>query len=285
MCILSPMSWYQLSFPVRRPEAHALTEQLEGAGALAVTLEDLGDEPLFEPPPGHTPLWERMRLSALFETRAQAEEAARRAGVPSYHIALIEDKDWQAACRQDFPSLRFGRLEICPSWQTPDPRAVTVLLDPGLAFGTGAHPTTALCLAWIEQQDLEGKVLIDYGCGSGILAIAAAKLGAEAWAVDIDPQALEATARNAERNAVSIHTCPPQALPPIRAHALVANILAGPLMELAPAFAGHLLPGGGLALSGILAEQAGRVAAAYRPWFSLETALQGGWARLSGTRL
>ncbi len=286
MCILSAMPWYQLSFPADRPRAPALTESLEEAGALSVTLEDLEDQPLFEPPPGEAPLWERLRLSALFETREKAEQAASRLGVPNYHIDVIGDKDWQAVCRQSFPPLRFGRIEICPSWHTPDPGAVSILLDPGLAFGTGTHPTTALCLSWLEAQALQGKVLIDYGCGSGILGIAAARLGAEVWAVDIDPQALEAAATNAERNAVRLRTCLPWDLPPLRTHFLVANILANPLVELAPTLACHLLPQGRIALSGILAEQVREVGEAYRPFFAMEApAFRDEWARLSGTRL
>jgi len=264
-------------------------------GALSVTLEDAADDPVLEPAPGATPLWPTVIVKALFDAATSGEvlSAALAAALPQSpapRFALLADKAWEREWLKDFRPMRFGRrLWVCPGdMPAGAPDAVRIELDPGLAFGTGTHPTTALCLEWLDAQPLAGANVIDYGCGSGILAIAAAKLGAAAVrAIDIDPQALLATHENAGRNSVAarlVITGEP-ALEARCADVLVANILAGPLTELAAGFAGALRSGGRLALSGLLVEQAETVTAAYRPWFDIGTAAtREGWALLAGRR-
>lgn len=293
------MPWLQLTLVTDRERAPLLEAALENAGALAVTLADAGDEPQLEPPLGTTPLWGEVLVTALFEpdpaSRQTAEALATRledlhTGPPRWEE--IADQAWEHTWRDDFAPTRFGdRLWVCPRGQHPPdepPGAVLVELDPGLAFGTGHHPTTALCLRWLDGTPLAGARLIDYGCGSGILAIAALKLGAAtALAVDHDPQALEATRANAAENGVAAHlrVLSPQELPDEPADCLVANILAGPLLELAPRLAALVRPGGRLALSGLLADQAQTVAAAYAPWFDLEPPIVAeDWILLCGRR-
>jgi ribosomal protein L11 methyltransferase len=203
---------------------------------------------------------------------------------------MLADQAWERVWLEDFRPMRFGRrLWVCPGGlPAGDADAIRIELDPGLAFGTGTHPTTALCLEWLDGQDLAGCSVVDYGCGSGILAVAAAKLGAaHVVAMDIDPQALIATRENALRNRVAgtLTVTGEPALAPRSADVLLANILAGPLVELAPRFAEALVPGGRLALSGLLPEQADAVTAAYRPWFHIETTTtRDGWVLLSARR-
>jgi ribosomal protein L11 methyltransferase len=291
------MAWLQIRLQISPDHAPLLADLLSEAGALAVSLEDDADEPLYEPSPGSLRLWARTRLSGLFPEDADAQRIikALRAelgedAVCCYQTNTLHDRDWQRECQDQFRARKFGnQLWVCPSWETPpDPDAIHVMLDPGLAFGTGAHPTTALCLEWLAQAKLAGATVIDYGCGSGILAIAAARLGAETvWAVDIDPQALQATAENARINAVehTIYPVPPESLPPVQADGLLANILARPLIDLAPVLAGRVRNGGWLVLSGILAEQTGEVSAVYAPWFEMEApVVTEGWVRLQGIR-
>lgn len=266
-------------------------------GALSVTLQDAADQPLFEPPPGATPLWSQVRVTALFEAGADVSriEAAltNRFGadcVERLQIESLDDRDWVRAWMDGYAPMRFGeKLWIVPTgFEAPDPEGVNLLLDPGLAFGTGTHPTTALCLEWLDAHPPVDQVVIDYGCGSGILGIAALKLGArEVWAVDNDPQALTATQDNAERNGVAgrVKTCLPQHFPGVQADLLLANILANPLIELAPRFAGFVRPGAGLVLSGILAEQAESVRVAYTAAFTMHPPVQReDWVRLVGVR-
>ena len=293
------MPWLQITLATDREHATLLEAALENIGALAVTLGDAGDEPQLEPPPGATPLWGQVLVTALFEP----DEASRQdvealvASLAGHLVAppryeRIADQAWEHTWRDDFAPTRFGeRLWVCPRGERPPverPDQVIVALDPGLAFGTGHHATTALCLKWLDGAALNGARLIDYGCGSGILAIAALKLGAAAaLAVDHDPQALEATRANAAENGVAGHlrVLSPQELPDERADCLVANILAGPLLELAPHLAALVRPGGRLALSGLLADQAQTVAAAYAPWFQLEPPVVAEeWILLSGRR-
>lgn len=291
------MAWLQLVFDSDRERAPELEDALLELGALSVTLQDNADEPVLEPGVGETPLWSETRLLALFDegTDPDAVIAALREqlpALPNWRAERVEDQAWERAWMDDFQPQRFGaRLWVCPSWcEPPDPDGVILALDPGLAFGTGTHPTTALCLEWLDGQPLAGATVVDYGCGSGILAIAALLLGAErAVAVDNDPQALIATRDNAERNGIAperLVTCLPDALPAgTVAEVVVANILAGPLQELAPTLAGLCAPGGRLALSGILAEQAEAVAAAYRTRFALaEPATRAEWVRLDGLK-
>lgn len=294
------MPWIQLKIDTDADSVERLSELLGEAGALSVTWEDAADQPLFEPPPGATPLWHATRVVGLFDAGADLPtvveqlEAALEYPLHGWRASPLEDKDWERAWMDNFHPMRFGeRLWICPSWcEPPAPEAVNILLDPGLAFGTGTHPTTSLCLTWLDSQRLSGCTVIDYGCGSGILAIAAALLGAErVFAIDNDPQALLATRDNAERNHVDarIHACLPDALDDALAGAqadvLVANILAGPLIALAPRFASLTRPTGSLALSGILNEQADAVASAYAADFTLHAPQQlEDWTRLDGRR-
>lgn len=295
------MPWLELTFTVGRDQASLLEAALETAGALAVTLGDAGDDPLLEPPPGATPLWDAVRVTALFEhdpaSRVRAEALSRGLA----HLSLLPpelhtlaDQPWERAWMDAFQPTRFGRrLWVCPVGQpAPDPEGVVVSLDPGLAFGTGSHPTTALCLGWLDGAELAGRTLLDYGCGSGILAIAALKLGAaRVLAVDHDPQAIDATGENARANGVAsgLWVGLPEDLAdptlPATTDLVVANILAGPLVELAPVLLARLAPGGALALSGVLADQVDAVRAAYADSVDLdETRLREDWALITGTR-
>ena len=264
-------------------------------GAVSLTLEDAADDPVLEPAPGETPLWPTVVVKAVFGAGADADVLTARLAealpdAPAPRFETLPDKPWEREWLKDFKPMRFGRrLWVCPGGLPAGaPDAIRIELDPGLAFGTGTHPTTALCLEWLDAQDLAGRAAVDYGCGSGILAIAAAKLGAApVLAMDIDPQALIATHENAERNRVANRiavTGDPQ-LAAGSADVLLANILAGPLVELAPRFAQAIRPGGRLALSGLLLEQADAVTSAYRPWFDIATtATRDGWALLAGRR-
>ncbi len=295
------MTWLQISVELPGEDPQRLAASLEAAGALAVTFESGDRDALYEPPPGETPLWARTRVVGLFagDTQVAAVRGAltRSLGRPGLEVrvAPLPDQDWERAWLCDFHPMRFGaRLWVCPGGAcAPDPGAVTVSLDPGLAFGTGTHPSTALCLEWLDGADLSGRAFVDYGCGSGILAIAAAKLGAApVWAVDHDPQALQATEANAVRNGVSAKVrvyAPADREPAGPAHGavrvLVANILAGPLEALAGRFADHLAPGGTVVLAGILAEQAHGVMRAYEHWFTMEhRRSREEWALLVGCR-
>jgi ribosomal protein L11 methyltransferase len=285
------MSWIELKLALDNLDAERVEEALLAAGAVSVTLEDAGDEPLYEPDPES--LWSHTRLTGLFP--ADADMDAARAvllatlaipQLPVHRIEPLEDRDWSREWLKDFKPMRFGkRLWICPTAFTPpDPAGVNLILDPGLAFGTGTHPTTALCLEWLDSAELAGLEAVDYGCGSGILAIAAARLGAKTvWAVDNDPQALTASRDNAERNGVAaaLHISLPEALPALKAQLLLANILARPLLERAPRFSRMLAPGATAVLSGILVNQERDIQRAYAPWFeSIETVRREDWLRL-----
>ncbi|WP_313315895.1 50S ribosomal protein L11 methyltransferase [Stutzerimonas nitrititolerans] len=291
------MPWLQLRLAIAPEQASTLEDALLGVGAVSVTFMDAEDQPIFEPDLGTTPLWSKTHLLALFE--ADVDESNLLAHLqllaggelPDYQLEHIEDQDWERSWMDNFQPMRFGRrLWIVPSWHAaPEPDAVNLLLDPGLAFGTGTHPTTALCLEWLDEQDLRGQQVIDFGCGSGILAIAALLLGAEqAIGTDIDPQALEASRDNAGRNGIEPARFPlylPEQLPVAQADIVVANILAGPLVALAPQITALVKPGGRLALSGVLAEQAEEVRATYCDTFDLDpTAEKDGWVRISGMR-
>jgi len=294
--------WTQLTLSAGDADPQALADVFDALGALSVTLQDAADQPLFEPPPGATPLWSQVRVTALFEagadlTRIRARLAERFGAACAERLQAepLDDRDWVRAWMDGYAPMRFGeRLWIVPTgFAAPDPDGVNLLLDPGLAFGTGTHPTTALCLEWLDAHPPLDRCVIDYGCGSGILGIAALKLGARTvWAVDNDPQALTATRDNAERNGVAdrVRTCLPGQLPErvpgLQADLLLANILANPLIELAPRFAALVRPGGNLVLSGILAGQAEDVAAAYRAAFTLEPPAQReDWVRLDGRKI
>ncbi|MBK1718063.1 50S ribosomal protein L11 methyltransferase [Thiocystis violacea] len=292
------MSWLQLSFDVPRDQAETHSLHLELAGALSVTLGDAGDEPQLEPGPGETPLWSEVTLTALFESdpasaaliERLALDLTNRLGVrPRIH--RIEDRVWERVWLDTFKPTRFGqRLWVCPHGQPPgDPDGIVVALDPGLAFGTGHHATTAMCLEWLDGTALAGKTLLDFGCGSGILAIAALKLGAaRAIAVDHDPQALEASHANALANGVldRLDILASADFTDTRVDGVLANILAGPLIALAPRLSGMLVPGGDLVLSGVLAEQVDAVSAAYADRIQLDPPrLRDDWALIGGRRM
>ncbi len=267
--------WVQLTLEAVRHTPEQLEDALLAAGAVAVTLQDAGDQPILEPAPDQTPLWSHTRVTGLFDAQTDVAVVKQalchtlsEAVLPECRLESLEERDWVRAWLDDFHAMRFGRrLWVCPKNQPPPhPEAVNLFLDPGLAFGTGTHPTTALCLNWLDGQNLDGQSLLDYGCGSGILAIAAARLGATSvWAVDIDPQALLATIDNAAANGVGerIHSGHPADLPTQTFDVVVANILAGTLIGLADALIEQLRPGGRLALAGILADQESLVKAAF----------------------
>ncbi|WP_353387269.1 50S ribosomal protein L11 methyltransferase [Halopseudomonas sabulinigri] len=291
------MSWLQLRLAITPEQAESLEDKLLELGAVSVTFMDAEDQPIFEPDLGTTPLWSNTHLLALFEADTDGSALLQhlqllwQGELPQHELEQIEDQDWERSWMDNFHPMRFGqRLWIVPSWHAaPEPEAVNLLLDPGLAFGTGTHPTTALCLEWLDGQQLEGKRVIDFGCGSGILAIAALLLGAtHAVGTDIDVQALEASRDNAQRNRIDDQRFDlylPENMPQQPAEVVVANILAGPLVSLAPQLANLVLPGGLIALSGILAEQTEDILEAYKKYFELDpVANQDGWIRVSGRR-
>ena len=299
------MPWLRLEMRVEAPFVDAFSDALLELGAQSVTIEDARADTPDEIPcygePGFdaATTWRDSRLSAIVDLHSDArtlvESAASTAGlgaVPDYDVTPLEDDDWVRRTQSQFGPLRVGeRLWIVPTWSTaPTGRdAVVVRLDPGLAFGTGSHPTTRLVLAWLEgalAAKASAQRVLDYGCGSGILALAAAKLGAsEVIAVDFDSRALATCTENARANQVSIQVMPPERLPPGRYDLVVANILARPLIELAPIFAAHTISGARIALSGVLAEQAAHVIACYEPDFELRVeAIAEDWMLLVGER-
>lgn len=272
-----------------------MCERLEAAGAVSVTLEDAGDDPQLEPAPGTTPLWPRIRVRALFEHRVDPEgmRAMLREAptVTNLRVREIADRDWIAASREDIVPIEVGPLWIGPHWTVSPPDRTVIRLEPGLAFGSGRHPTTRLCLERLGESPPVGIDVVDFGCGSGILAIAAAALGARrVFAIDIDPQALHATAENARLNKVEdrVSIVAAEAIADARfepASLVVANILARTLVELAPVMSTHATTGGGLMLSGILESQADEVIDAYRSTFVCDVGgTSDGWVRLDGTR-
>ncbi|MBT3147072.1 50S ribosomal protein L11 methyltransferase [Neptunomonas phycophila] len=296
------MPWLQIKLEINPDSAERYEDILLEAGCAAVTYQDSEDQPIFEPDLGTTPLWQRTTISGLFDTdydMAATEAFIREAhstifknsDFPTFSAEILEDKDWEREWMKNYHPMQFGqRLWICPSWrEAPDPNAVNLMLDPGLAFGTGTHPTTALCLEWLDAQTLEGKKVTDYGCGSGILGIAALLLGADhVIAVDIDIQAIQATRDNLGRNKLSddrLDAYLPESAPQAATDVLVANILAGPLVELAPTLAERVKPGGLLALSGLLMHQADEIIQAYSPWFDLDpVAEREEWIRVTGVK-
>ncbi len=291
------MPWLQVRLAITPEQAETYEDALLGVGAVSVTFMDAEDQPIFEPDLGTTPLWSNTHLLALFEADTDPANLVAHlqlltgGELPAHEIEHIEDQDWERSWMDNFQPMRFGqRLWIVPSWHAaPQPEAVNLLLDPGLAFGTGTHPTTALCLEWLDGQDLNDCTVIDFGCGSGILAIAALLLGApQAIGTDIDPQALEASRDNTGRNGIDPARFPvylPADMPQQPAEVVVANILAGPLVSLAPQITALVKAGGRLALSGFLAEQAEEVRTAYADTFDLDpTAIKDGWVRISGVK-
>ena len=294
------MAWQRVDLVVDGAQAEALADALEEAGAVATEISDASagtpsEHAIFGEPGGEGAMWPRARVRALFGIDAHVSDtldaALAATGIHSLSGASIdrlEDADWVAATQRQFAPIQAGeRLWIVPTWhEAPEPGAINIVLDPGAAFGTGSHPTTRLCLAWLERSVSTGASVLDYGCGSGILAIAALKLGAaRAVATDIDPLALGAARYNSRRNAVTLEVMDAQDTVPGAFTITVANILANPLRMLAPILASHTLPGGLMALSGILEDQASDVALAYAPWAALEVAArEAGWVLLAGVR-
>lgn len=292
------MPWIQIKINSTGENAETLSDALMEVGAVSVTFQDTHDNPVYEPLPGETLLWGDTDVIGLFDAETEMSDVVAElsqhpllGSAFRHKIEQIEDKDWEREWMDNFHPMRFGeRLWICPSWRdVPDPDAVNVMLDPGLAFGTGTHPTTSMCLTWLDGLDLQGKTVIDFGCGSGILAIAALKLGAaQAIGIDIDPQAIQASRDNAERNGVSELLAlylPNQQPENLQADVVVANILAGPLRELAPLISVLPKAGGHLGLSGVLASQAESVCEAYAERFELDAvAEKEEWCRITGVR-
>ena len=295
------MAWRQFVMNLDTLDPAIVEDIFVQLGACAVTLTNAGDDPVLEPGPGETPLWTDTKITGLFSSDADLEEfqAALLArldlsGLPAHCIEELADRVWEREWLKDFIAMRFGqKLWVCPSGsQVTQKDAVVVHLDPGLAFGTGTHATTALCLEWLDGLPTAGKTLLDYGCGSGILAIAALKLGCRnATAMDIDPQAITATRQNAAANEVAEHLQILGAAEDIRGvfDIVVANILAKPLVRIAESITLTLAGRGMLALSGVLCEQADDVMAAYEPWIEFDEPVfreQDGqsWSRLTGQR-
>lgn len=293
------MPWQQLKVRTAEAGAALIEEVLSALGAVSVTLQDGEDQPVFQIDPGTTPIWNNTEVVGLFEFDAPMDiivtalrmEAGLSAS-DSITIEEVADADWERVCMQDFKPMRFGqRVWICPSWDVPPVTdAVNIMLDPGLAFGTGTHPTTALCLEWLDRQDVQGKIVIDYGCGSGILAIAATLLGADrVIAIDNDPQAILASESNREMNHIDAQTMTVH-LPGVAGHPqadiLVANILSGPLEELTPVLASLVKPGGKLILSGVLSQQTQSLMDSYQKFFKMLVPVnREEWVLVEGIRL
>lgn len=299
------MAWIQLKVEVLPDQIEVIEDSMLLEGAQAVTLQDGADQPILEPELGTMPVWDKTIVIGLFDAEINGDvlianmknlfsfdPAMQGKAFPEHKLELVEDKDWERAWMDNFHAMPFGdRLWVCPSWKEPEDRnAVNLMLDPGLAFGTGTHPTTAHCLRFLDKQVKGDELIIDYGCGSGILGIAALLLGSERMlGVDNDPQALIATRQNAERNGISADQYDvvlPENTHKIEADIMVANILAGPLISLAENIAKLTKSGGKLALSGLLSHQADEVRAAYEPWFNMDGMEQlDDWIILTGTKL
>lgn len=289
--------WYEAVFTVPAPQVERAESALYGLGALSVTLQDAADQPLLEPAPGESPLWDFSIVTGLFSQHENPDallrglQAALSGLAAGVQIIRVENRPWERAWMEHYRPMHFGgRLSVFPSHIPPDdPGRVNIILDPGLAFGTGTHPTTALCLRWLDEQELTGKVCVDYGCGSGILAVAALKLGAGCvYAVDIDPQALTATKDNAQRNGVTsgLHVLAPEKLASMQADIVLANILSNTIIRLAETLAALVSPGGVLVLSGILREQSEEVRTAFARAFNFELRNEAeDWVLLAGRKL
>ena len=293
------MPYIALRFDTAASTADGWADALLEAGALSVDVADAragtqDETEVYGEPDVPSAIWPLTRLTALFGADADVVGALSRAGTllarapPEYFLEAVADSDWVRATQAQFGPLRVGeRLWIVPSWSKPeDAAAINLRIDPGLAFGTGSHATTRLCLRWLEANLAQGATLLDYGCGSGILAIAAARLGAgTVCGVDVDAQALAASAANARDNAVDARFVPPEALPAETFDVVVANILANPLLLLAPLLAARVRSGGNIVLSGILEAQAALVAEAYARWFKIVPwGSEDGWVALTGSR-
>ena len=291
------MSWKQISFEVKKSETDFISEVLIGLGSLSITYSDAQDDAIYEPPVGQTPLWDSVKVNALFSSEVN-QKSIETSILKICNIVVIEtleleDRVWEDECKKDFPSMRFGkRLWVCPSWDTDTKfsnDSLVINMDPGLAFGTGTHQTTSLCLEYLDSNPPENLQVIDFGCGTGVLAIAAAKLGAKSVvAIDNDPQAVvsskENVAKNNYENIIStIHSIDQKE--GIECDLLIANILANPLIELEPLFSDLVYSNGMLLLSGILKEQVDRVVNCYSVNFSnIKVLNKDGWFRISAKR-
>ncbi|WP_293936039.1 50S ribosomal protein L11 methyltransferase [Iodobacter sp.] len=294
------MAWQELRITTESIHAERFSDALFDLGALSVSIEDAAagtdaEKPIFgEPGEPVDQLWEQSVVLALFDEDIDtalivaAASNTLKLSAPSFDVVRVEEQDWVRLTQSQFNPIPISnRLWITPTWhECPDAGAISIQLDPGLAFGTGSHPTTRLCLKWLDSNLAGGETLLDYGCGSGILAIAGIKLGAaSAVGVDIDPQAMTASRQNAEQNAVEVQFYLPDAEPTASYDVVIANILTNPLKALAPMLAAKVKLGGRIALSGILAEQADDVIAIYSQWFAMNTPqIEDGWVCLSGTR-
>lgn len=293
------MAWHQISVITSEDTAPKVADYFSDLGAVSVTYMDAEDEPVYEPAIGETKIWTQTRVIALYELtadpaniRSQTLKHFQPEVLKYWEFEVIQDQAWERAWMEHYHPMKFAdKLWVCPTGQEQrEENTVCLILDPGLAFGTGTHPTTALCLEWLASHDLTGKTVVDYGCGSGILAVAALLMGAKmAYAVDIDPQAITATESNALKNKVQdkIVCCLSEQfkVAHIKADVVLANILAKPLVDMADLITGLVAAKGHLVLSGILAEQAQSVTAAYQPYLSLDYLVQQeDWVRLTGIK-
>jgi ribosomal protein L11 methyltransferase len=291
------MPWIQLKINSQADYAEQIGEMLSANGAQAVTFVDAKDTPMYEPKPGEVLLWPDTQIVGLYDAQYDMARVISQLGKSkllgknfNHRLDQLEDKDWEREWMVNFHPMQFGeRLWICPSWRdVPDPNAVNVMLDPGLAFGTGTHPTTSLCLRWLDSLELSQATVVDFGCGSGILGIAALKLGAKrVVGIDIDPQALLASQDNANRNDIGdkIELYLPEHQPDLQADVVLANILAAPLRELITVITAYCKTGGKLVLSGILDNQAEEINDLYSQYFHMEPIeIDGEWARVSGVK-
>ena len=291
------MHWNQISFEVNKQQADLVSEVLLGLGSLSISYCDSQDNPIFEPPVGQTPLWESILMTALFKSEVDINQVAdtlsESCNIKINNSLKVEDKIWEEECQKDFPSMQFGKnLWVCPSWDSKNvipEDAIVIKMDPGLAFGTGTHQTTSLCLEFLDNNPPIGATVIDFGCGTGILAIAAAKLGAKTVsAIDNDPQAIFASEDNVKKNycediVKTFHAA--EQLKLMRCDLLLANILANPLIELESLFSKIVKPSGTIVLSGILEEQVEKVLDCYSKNFNnIKTENKDEWFRMCASR-
>ncbi len=291
------MDWLQISFQIEKSQADLISEVLTGLGSLSITYSDTLDEAIYEPPVGQTPLWDNVTVNALFSTDVNQEDIKASifeiCNVNALTSFILKDRVWEDECKKDFHSMKFGEnLWVCPSWESQaelPSDAIIINMDPGLAFGTGSHQTTSLCLEYLDNNPPKNIDVIDFGCGTGILAIAAAKLGASrVLAIDNDPQAIISSKDNVINNQCesiikTIHS--EDEIDFVGCDLLIANILTNPLIKLAPTFAALVNPDGELLLSGILKKQVDRVVSCYSEYFTnLEVSNIDEWYRVTGTR-
>lgn len=285
------MPWKELHITTTADQADKIGDQLSEFGASAITFHDGGDQPIFEPSKTTPRIWEKTVVVGLFDSELDLSPLKNQLSTYDVITVDVADEDWVRRSLDSFQPIKFGKkLWVTPSWQSPpEPEAINVVLDPGLAFGTGSHPTTSLCLTWLDENIQSEQQVIDYGCGSGILGIAALKLGAkQVFAVDNDEQALESANQNCKQN--NLHppvfvTFLPEDLPIIQADLVIANILAQPLINLAPTLAALTRPGGKILLSGILTDQVENIIIAYNHWFRMQQPVfKEKWVSLAGIR-